>query len=75
MNVFNVQYKTVATTTWKRDTIIVEQSNEGWDYVRENRVTARKVAIIFSKLVPRPLDPDAAIKRQLAENLTESNDQ
>lgn len=73
MNVYDVQYRTVSTTTWKRDAVITEQSNEGWNFVREERVTARKVAIVFWKKIPRPIDPDAELKRQLAENLTESD--
>lgn len=52
MNSFDIHYKTVATTTWKRQDVINEQYLDGWNFVREEKVTARKVAIVFWKKIP-----------------------
>lgn len=54
MNSFDIQYKTVSTTTWKRQETINDQYQQGWQFVREEKVTARKVAIVFWKKIPVP---------------------
>lgn len=52
MNTFDIHYKTVSTTSWKRKDVINDQKDQGWNFVREEKVTARKVAIVFWKKIP-----------------------
>lgn len=49
---FDIHYKTVSTVPWKRQDAINEAYQDGWNYVREEKVTARKVAIVFWKKMP-----------------------
>ena len=51
MNTFDIHYKTVSTTSWKRKNVINDQKDQGWNFVREEKVTARKVAIVFWKKI------------------------
>ena len=51
MNTFDIHYKTVSTTSWKRKDVINDQKDQGWNFVREEKVTARKVAIVFWKKI------------------------
>lgn len=75
MNNYEIQYKTIATTPWNRKEDIQDAYLDGWNFVREERVTARKVAVVFWKKLPIPpgSNPDAEVKKYLAENLTESD--
>ncbi len=52
MNNYEIQYKTIATTPWNRKEDIQDAYLDGWNFVREERVTARKVAIVFWKKIP-----------------------
>lgn len=52
MNSFDLSFKTVSTTQWKRQDVINDQYSQGWQYVREEKVTANKVAIVFRKMIP-----------------------
>lgn len=52
MNTYTFEYKTIATTPWKRKNLIAAEHLDGWNYVREEKVTARKVAVVFWKKIP-----------------------
>ena len=49
---YDFQYKTVTSNVWQRDEAIQQANDDGWRFVREEKVTARKVAIVFWKKVP-----------------------
>ena len=51
MNTFDIHYKTVSTTSWKRKDVINDLKDQGWNFVREEKVTARKLAIVFWKKI------------------------
>lgn len=72
---YNIEYKTIATVPWKKEQVINSQQLDGWNFVREERVTARKVAVVFYKkvFIPPGSNPDAEVRKYLAENLTESD--
>ena len=50
----HIQFKTIATTPWNRAEDIQDAYLDGWDYVREERVTARKIAVVFYKKILIP---------------------
>jgi hypothetical protein len=52
MNSFDLCYKTMSTTQWKRQELINEQYSQGWKFVREEKVTNGKIAIVFHKMIP-----------------------
>ena len=52
MNSFDIYYKTVSIPQWKRQDTINDQHLDGWNFVREEKVTARKVALVFWKKIP-----------------------
>ncbi len=50
----DIQYKTIATTPWNRSEDIQDAYLDGWEYIREERVTARKIAVVFCKKILNP---------------------
>ena len=54
--------KIVITNSWNRNRIIAEQLIENYRLVREERITARKIALIFDKIVFMEFVPNPYLK-------------